>query len=206
MAALHAHTSGDRSQDVVETGVRERESDPKVTRVGYSGLSDRDGFVTLDACIMDEHGVWGLVAFLRHIKNPISVARRVMEKTPHVIVVGEGALQFALNQGFAKEDLLTAEAQKKWEQWKADNQPFRTQINVENHGTIGLLAIDQSGNLSGACTTSGLAGKIHGCVGDSPITGVGLHVTNDVGTAAATGVGEAVIRAVGSVLVVESMR
>ncbi len=196
---------GGRSLDAVEAGVRESESDPKVASVGYGGLPDRDGHVTLDACIMDENGDCGSVAFLRHIKHPISVARRVMEKTPHVMLVGEGALKFALEQGFTKEDLLTEKSRQAWKKWKASNPKSRKPPN-ENHDTIGLVAIDKKGNLSGACTTSGLAWKLHGRVGDSPIIGAGLYVDNEVGAASATGVGEAVIRAVGSFLVVEFMR
>ena len=196
---------GGRSLDAVEAGVRESESDPKVASVGYGGLPDRDGHVTLDACIMDENGDCGSVAFLRHIKHPISVARRVMEKTPHVMLVGEGALKFALEQGFTKENLLTEESRQAWKKWKASNPKSRKPAN-ENHDTIGLVAIDKKGNLSGACTTSGLAWKLHGRVGDSPIIGAGLYVDNEVGAASATGVGEAVIRAVGSFLVVEFMR
>ncbi|MFT5524910.1 MAG: N4-(beta-N-acetylglucosaminyl)-L-asparaginase, partial [Pirellulaceae bacterium] len=164
------------------------------------------GHVTLDACIMDEKGDCGSVAFLKNIKNPISVARRVMEKTPHVMLVGQGALEFALQEGFKEEDLLTDEARAVWTKWKASKKPYKPKINIENHDTIGLIAIDKNGDLSGACTTSGLAWKLHGRVGDSPIIGAGLYVDNEVGGATATGVGEAVIKAVGSFLVVEFMR
>ena len=205
-AAWKVLSNGGRALDAVEAGVRVSESDPKVSSVGYGGLPDRDGNVTLDACIMDEKGDAGSVAFLRHIKNPVSVARRVMEKTPHVMLVGEGALEFALSEGFKKEDLLTESARAAWQRWKATSREFKTKINRENHDTIGLVAVDAKGNLSGACTTSGLAWKLHGRVGDSPIIGAGLYVDNEVGAATATGVGEAVIRAVGSFLVVELMR
>ncbi len=206
-AAWKILNHGGRALDAVEAGVRESESDPKVASVGYGGLPDRDGNVTLDACIMDEAGDCGSVAFLKQIKNPISVARRVMEKTPHVMLAGEGALEFAVAQGFPKEDLLTDDSRAAWERWKK-NPPkeFKPEVNVENHDTIGMVAIDSHGNLSGACTTSGLAWKLHGRVGDSPIIGAGLYVDNEVGAASATGVGEAVIRAVGSFLVVELMR
>lgn len=198
---------GGRALDAVEQGVRQSESDPKVTSVGYGGYPDRDGNVTLDACIMDEKGDCGSVAFLKQIKNPISVARRVMEKTPHVMLAGEGALEFAVAEGFEKEDLLTDAARAAWEKWKASNdREFKPVINIENHDTIGMVALDAAGNLSGACTTSGLSWKMHGRVGDSPIIGAGLYVDNEVGAASATGVGEAVIRAVGSFLVVELMR
>jgi N4-(beta-N-acetylglucosaminyl)-L-asparaginase len=194
-----------RALDAVEAGVRTAESDPDIDTVGYGGLPDREGRVTLDACIMDEEGNCGSVAFLEHIKNPISVARMVMEKTPHVMLVGEGALQFALANGFTKENLLTAKAEKAWKEWlkKAEYKPI---INVENHDTISMLALDASGNMSGACTTSGLAYKMRGRVGDSPIIGAGLYVDNEIGGACATGLGEAVIKVVGSHLVVELMR
>jgi N4-(beta-N-acetylglucosaminyl)-L-asparaginase len=194
-----------RALDAVEKGVRVSESDPKVTSVGYGGLPDRDGHVTLDACIMDENGNCGSVAFLEHIMNPISVARLVMEKTPHIMLVGEGALEFALANGFNKEDLLTPEARTKWQEWlKTSN--YKPQIDKNNHDTIGMIALDNFGNLSGACTTSGLAWKYHGRVGDSPIIGAGMFVDNEVGGAAATGKGEAVIKMAGSHTIVELMR
>lgn len=206
-AAWKILSSGGRALDAVEAGVRVPESDPSVSSVGYGGLPDRQGHVTLDACIMDENGDCGSVAFLQHIKNPISVARRVMEKTPHVMMVGDGALQFALSEGFEKETLLTEKAKNAWQKWKTGHPDAVTsKPNWENHDTIGLVALDANGNLSGACTTSGLAWKRHGRVGDSPIIGAGLYVDNEVGAASATGVGEAVIRAVGSFLVVEFMR
>lgn len=194
-----------RALDAVEAGVHIPEADPKVNTVGFGGLPDRDGHVTLDACIMDEHGNCGSVACLEHIVHPISVARLVMEKTPHVMLVGEGALQFALANGFKKEKLLTAESERAWKEWlkKAEYKPI---VNFENHDTIGMIALDANGNLSGACTTSGMAFKLHGRVGDSPIIGAGLYVDNAVGAATATGVGEEVIRIVGCHLVVELMR
>lgn len=204
-AAWEVLSKGGRALDAVEAGVKVPEGDPKVTSVGYGGLPDRDGRVTLDACIMDEHGNCGSVAFLQHIVHPISVARMVMEKTPHVMLVGDGALQFALANGFKKTKLLTRQSEKVWKEWleKAEYKPV---INIENHDTIGMVALDNSGNLSGACTTSGLAFKMHGRVGDSPIIGAGLYVDNEVGAATATGVGEEVIRIVGCHLVVELMR
>lgn len=191
--------------DAVEAGVRLPEADPDVRTVGYGGYPDRDGFVTLDACIMDEREQCGSVAALKHIKHPISVARKVKEESPHVMLVGEGALQFALDQGFEKENLLTEASRKDWEEWKEDAD-YRPEINIENHDTIGMLALDGKGNLSGACTTSGAAWKMHGRVGDSPLIGAGLFVDNEVGAAAATGLGEEVIRTCGSHLVVEQMR
>lgn len=203
-AAWEILNKNGRALDAVEKGVRVTESDPKITSVGYGGWPDRDGHVTLDACIMDENLNGGSVGCIEHIKNPISVARLVMEKTPHVMLVGEGALQFALQNGFKKENLLTDESKKVWEEWKKKNNYIT--IGEHNHDTIGMVALDNNGNLSGACTTSGLAWKIHGRVGDSPILGAGLYVDNEVGGAASTGVGEAVMRTCGSYLVVELMR
>ncbi len=206
-AAWKILESGGTALDAVESGVRESEADPAVDSVGLGGLPDRDGNVTLDACIMDERGRCGSVAFLSQIKHPISVARRVMEKTPHVMLVGEGALQFAVAEGFAKENLLTESSRQAWEKWKETKHKATPKPgSVKDHDTIGMVALDAKGNLSGACTTSGLAWKMHGRVGDSPIIGAGLYVDNEVGAASATGVGEAVIRAVGSFLVVEFMR
>ena len=206
-AAWTILTEGGRALDAVEAGVRVTESDPATRTVGYGGRPDRNGHVTLDACIMDERGDCGAVAFLQHIKNPITVARLVMEKTPHVMLVGQGALDFAVEQGLQQENLLTPESEQEWREWM-ETQPddVRAKINVENHDTIGLLALDQHGNLSGACTTSGAAWKLHGRVGDSPIIGAGLYVDNNVGGACATGWGEAVVRIVGSHLAVEFMR
>ena len=191
--------------DAVEAGVRVTEADPDVRTVGYGGRPDRDGFVTLDACIMDEQNQCGSVGALQHIMHPISVARKVKEETPHVMLVGDGALDFALDQGFEKQNLLTEESRKDWEEWKK-NAEYQPEINIENHDTIGLLAIDNKGDLSGACTTSGTAWKMHGRVGDSPLIGNGLFVDNDVGAAAATGLGEEIIRICGSHTVVENMR
>ena len=208
-----------RALDAVEQGVHVPEADPQNQSVGLGGLPDRDGRVSLDACIMDEFGNCGSVAALEYILHPISVARRVMEKTPHVMLAGDGALQFALEQGFKKENLLTAKSEKAWKEW-LKTAKYEPQINIENklfspnklpgnqynHDTIGMLAMDAAGNLSGACTTSGMAYKLHGRVGDSPIIGAGLYVDNEAGGAVSTGVGEEVIRNVGSFLVVELMR
>ena len=194
-----------RALDAVEKGVHVPEADPNITTVGYGGAPDRDGRVTLDACIMDEFANCGSVACLEHIVHPISVARKVMEKTPHVMLTGEGALQFALANGFKKENLLTPASEKAWREWlkKAEYKPV---INIENHDTIGMLALDANQNLSGACTTSGMAYKLHGRVGDSPIIGAGLFVDNEIGAATSSGDGEEVIRICGSHLVVELMR
>jgi N4-(beta-N-acetylglucosaminyl)-L-asparaginase len=194
-----------RALDAVEAGVKIPEGDPEERSVGYGGRPDRDGKVTLDACIMDEFSNIGSVACLEFIKHPISVARAVMEKTPHVMLVGDGALQFALEQGFKKENLLVDESEKEWKEWlKTSN--YKPVVNIENHDTIGMIALDVNGNLSGACTTSGMAYKMHGRVGDSPIIGAGLYVDNEIGAATATGQGEEVIRISGCHLVVELMR
>lgn len=204
-AAWEVLSAGGMALDAVEKGVRVTESDPENTSVGLGGLPDRDGYVTLDACIMDHHSNCGAVAFLQHIENPISVARKVMEDTPHVLLAGDGALEFALEKGFKKTNLLTEKSKEAWENWLKESE-YKPQINSENHDTIGMLALDEDGNLAGACTTSGMAYKLHGRVGDSPIIGAGLFVDNEVGAACATGVGEAVIRTAGSAIVVELMR
>jgi L-asparaginase/N4-(beta-N-acetylglucosaminyl)-L-asparaginase len=204
---------GKKAIDVVENGVRVAEGDPDVKSVGYGGLPDESGVVTLDACIMDglRHRA-GSVAFLRNIKHPISVARRVMETTKHVMLVGEGALDFAKQNGFKEENLLTPEARKKWLEWKRKRDPKDNWLetagreNEQNHDTITMLCLDKHGNLAGACTTSGLRWKIHGRVGDSPIIGAGLYVDNEVGAAGATGVGELVMQTLTSFQIVEFMR
>lgn len=206
---------GGRALDAVEAGVKIPEADINNHTVGRAGYPDRDGHVSLDACIMDEFGNCGSVAAIENIAHPISVARLVMEKTPHVMLVGEGATQFAVEQGFKREKLLTPESEKAWKEW-LKTAKYSPVVNIENkqhkpgnqynHDTIGMLAIDSKGNISGACTTSGMAFKLHGRVGDSPIIGAGLYVDNEVGGATSTGVGEEVIRNVGSFLVVELMR
>jgi N4-(beta-N-acetylglucosaminyl)-L-asparaginase len=206
-----------RALDAVEAGVRVPEADPEDTSVGYGGLPDRDGHVTLDACIMDDMGNCGSVMGLEHIMHAISVARKVMEQTPHVVLVGQGALEFALAQGFKKQNLLTPESEKIWKEWLKTSKynPMDTLKHMKgnrapgakgNHDTIGMLAMDSKGNLAGACTTSGMAFKMRGRVGDSPIIGAGLFVDNEVGAATATGVGEEVIRICGSHTIVEAMR
>lgn len=196
---------GERALDAVEAGVRVVEADPNDQSVGYGGRPDRDGNVTLDACIMDENGNAGGVCYLQNIKHPISVARKVMENTPHVLLAGEGAFRFAESEGFESENLLTETSRKQWEEWKKTSA-FKPIINIENHDTIGMLAMDKKGDISGACTTSGLAYKLGGRVGDSPIIGAGLFVDNEVGGAVATGMGELVLKTLGSFLVVELMR
>ena len=204
-AAWEILSKNGRALDAVEAGVKIPEGDPNERSVGYGGRPDRDGKVTLDACIMDEFSNIGSVACLEHIKHPISVARAVMEKTPHVMLVGKGALQFAISQGFKKENLLVEDSEKEWKDWLKTSQ-YKPIANIENHDTIGMIALDVNGNLSGACTTSGMAFKMHGRVGDSPIIGAGLYVDNEIGAATATGHGEEVIRITGCHLVVELMR
>jgi len=194
-----------RALDVVEAGAWVPEADPNETFVGYGGLPDRDGHVTLDACIMDHLGNAGAVTFLEGIMHPISVARAVMEKTPHVMLSGAGALQFALSQGFKKQNLLTPASKKAWEEWKKESK-YKPIVNIENHDTIGLLGIGKAGEIAGACSTSGLAYKMHGRVGDSPIIGGAVFCDDEVGGACATGLGEFVMKTLGSFLIVEFMR
>lgn len=197
--------SNGRALDAVEAGVMVAENDLHSLSVGLAGLPDREGHTTLDACIMDEHYNCGSVAFLEKIKNPIRVARKVMETTPHIMLVGAGAQQFALENGFTLDDYKNPEAVKAYQAWLKEKK-YQPVINIENHDTIGMIALDAAGNLSGACTTSGLAYKVRGRVGDSPIIGAGLYVDNAIGAATATGTGEEVIRIAGTHLVVELMR
>ncbi len=210
-AAWEILSKGGHSLDAVEAGVRVPEGDPEVITVGYGGIPDAGGKVTLDACIMDEKGRAGSVSYLEHIKHPVSVARLVMEKTPHVMLSGKGALKFALENGFEKEKLLTPKRKTDWKKWKKEKRTFSTKINIENqleenHDTIGMLAIDRDGRISGACTTSGMGYKLPGRVGDSPIIGAGLFVDGEIGGAVATGSGELVMKTLGTFLVVELMR
>ena len=204
-AAWDDLAKGGTAIDAVETTAKVEEADPNNQSVGLGGRPDRDGHVTLDACIMDHKGQAGSVAFLEGIVHPISVARRVMEKTPHVILAGEGAKQFALAEGFVETDLLTEKSKKEWKEWLKTAQ-YKPVINVESHDTIGILALDMQGHLAGACTTSGLAYKMHGRVGDSPIIGAGLFVDGEVGACTCSGLGELVLKTLGSFLVVEFMR
>ncbi|NQV36793.1 MAG: N(4)-(beta-N-acetylglucosaminyl)-L-asparaginase [Candidatus Marinimicrobia bacterium] len=200
--AMDILESGGYSLDAVEAGVKVIEADPEIHSVGYGGYPDRDGNVTCDASIMDDKGQAGSVAYLKNIKHAISVARKVMEETDHVMLVGDGALEFAKSQGFKEENLLTDKALQKWKDWKME-QSLRSE---ENHDTIAMLAQDKFGHISGACTTSGMAQKMPGRVGDSPIIGAGLYVDNKIGAAGATGVGEEIIKIAGSFLIVEFMR
>jgi N4-(beta-N-acetylglucosaminyl)-L-asparaginase len=222
-AAWNVLRNNGNALDAVEQGVMVTESERNCC-VGLGAYPDRDGYVTLDACIMDHQFNCGSVAFLNRIKHPVSVARRVMEKTPHVMLVGDGAQQFALAEGFTlEENKLSDDARRAYDNWLKKSE-YRPVINIENtkgqnsfvpsrfengewnHDTIGMIAMDAQGNLSGSCTTSGMAFKMHGRVGDSPIIGAGLFVDNETGAATATGQGEDVIRIAGSHTVVELMR
>lgn len=207
-AAWEILSKGGKAVDAVEHGVRVTEADLANRSVGIGGRPDRDGHVTLDACIMDEKSRCGAVAFMEGIAHPISVARAVMETTQHVMLVGEGAEKFAIENGFEQAKMPIPEVKKDWQNWKKENKDLfkKPIINHENHDTIGMIAMDANGDLSGACTTSGWAYKMHGRVGDSPIIGAGLFVDNEIGAATSTGLGEAIIRVAGSSMVVELMR
>jgi len=204
-AAWSTLTEGGTALDAVEAGARIPEADPKDMSVGYGGRPDRDGHVTLDACVMDHKGNYGAVTYLKNIMHPVSVARKVMEETPHVMLSGAGALQFAIDQGFKAQDLLTSQAKAEWEEWKIKSE-YEPKINIELHDTIGIMSIDKEQHIGGACTTSGLGYKMAGRVGDSPVVGAGLFVDNEVGAATATGMGELVLKTLGSFLIVELMR
>lgn len=197
--------TGTDSLNAAVQGVAIEEANTLNTTVGKGGAPDREGNVSLDACVMDSKGNCGAVLAVEKITHVAALAKDVMEQTPHVILAGDGARKFALERGYKAENLLTPESKKAWEKWleKSDYQP---EINIENHDTIGMLCLDQKGELSGVCTTSGLAYKMKGRVGDSPIIGSGLYVDNSVGAAVATGLGEEVIKTVGSFLIVELMR
>jgi N4-(beta-N-acetylglucosaminyl)-L-asparaginase len=212
-----------RALDAVEQGVMVTENEQNCC-VGLGANPDRDGYVTLDASIMDEFANCGSVACLERIKHPISVARKVMENTPHVMLVGQGAQQFALSQGFTLEkEGLSEGAEREYKKWlqKSEYKPAINRENKENqiaaaparfsdgswnHDTIGMIALDANGNLSGSCTTSGMGFKMRGRVGDSPIIGAGLFVDNEVGAVVATGQGEDIIRMGGAHTVMEFMR
>jgi L-asparaginase/N4-(beta-N-acetylglucosaminyl)-L-asparaginase len=206
-AAWKILSSGGAALDAVEAGVRVSEGDPSVNGVGYGGLPDEECKVTLDASIMGPDYRAGAVAFIENYRHPISIARKVMETTDHVFIVGAGAEEFARRHGFAREELLTEAAREAWIKWKQRLSDADDWFPADlDHDTIGLVARDAAGDLAGACTTSGLAFKIHGRVGDYPVIGAGMYVDNDVGAAAATGKGEEVLKTCGSFLVVEFMR
>ena len=196
---------GKSALEAIEQGCMVEEANAEGQSVGIGGLPDRDGNVTLDACIMNKHGNYGAVVCMQNIVHPISVARKVMEDTPHVILAGKGAEQYAVSLGFKRENLLTESSKKAWEEWRKTSL-YKPIINIENHDTIGMLAIDKYGDISGGCTTSGLSYKMAGRVGDSAIIGSGLFIDNEIGGATATGLGEEVLKTVGSFLIVELMR
>ena len=196
---------GGSSLDAAEQGCRVEEADINNQSVGKGGRPDRDGNVTLDACIMNKEGDYGAVTCVEDITHVISVARKVMDNTPHVILTGYGAKQFAISEGFKAENLLTDKSKKDWQEWQKTSK-YKPIINIENHDTIGMLAIDEKGDIAGGCTTSGLSYKMAGRVGDSAIIGSGLFIDNEIGGATATGMGEEVLKTVGSFLIVELMR
>ena len=203
--AWQSMEQGSSALDAVIAGCGVEEANAQVQSVGIGGLPDREGRVTLHACVMNEKGDYGAVLCMQNIKHPIAVARKVMEDTPHVILAGVGAEEFAVSQGFKRENLLTEQSKKDWETWKKTSK-YKPIINIENHDTIGMLAVDKNGTISGGCTTSGLAYKMAGRVGDSAIIGSGLFVDNEIGAATATGLGEEVLKTVGSYLIVELIR
>ena len=196
---------GVKALDAAILGVEVEEENLKNTTVGKGGAPDRQGNVTLDACVMDSNGDCGSVLCVENITNVAELAKRVMTETPHVILAAKGAEEFAYIQGFKKENLLTEDSKKAWEEWLKSPE-YKPLINIENHDTIGMLCMDKDGDIAGACTTSGLSYKMKGRVGDSPIIGSGLFIDNTVGGAVATGMGEEVLKTVGSFLIVELMR
>tara|TARA_B100001769_G_C22069081_1_gene575351 strand:- start:542 stop:1498 length:957 start_codon:yes stop_codon:yes gene_type:complete len=197
--------SGTDALNAAVIGVAVEEENPKNTTVGIGGAPDRSGNVTLDACVMNHLGDCGSVVAVENIMNVARLAKDVMEKTPHVMLAGKGAEEFAISEGYKKINLLTETSKKDWEKW-LENEEYKPIINIENHDTIGMLCLDKNNNISGACTTSGLAYKMKGRIGDSPIIGSGLFIDNKIGGAVATGLGEEVVKTVGSYLVVELMR
>ena len=216
-AGIAARANGGSALDMVEAGGRVAEADESNSSVGLGGLPDRDGHVTLDACVMTWAGDIGAVCALEDVVHAVSVARRVMERTPHTMLVGAGARAFAVDQGFETQNLLTPRAEAAWREWlttanyaprpNSENSDWRSMPGGPgNHDTIGLLAIGADRRMAGACTTSGMAFKMRGRVGDSPIIGAGLYVDDEIGGATATGVGEDVVRVSGAHAVVEAMR
>lgn len=211
-AAWAVLESGGNALDAAEAGCRAVEEDPTVTSVGWGGYPDASGEVTLDALIMAAPNRCGAVACLRNYLPAISVARRVMEKTPHILLVGPGAEEFAAAEGFSKRSLLTEEARQAWLRWKARQKapaPESTSPHSPGsppHDTIGVLVLDAEGHLAGGCSTSGLAFKYPGRVGDSPLAGHGLYVDPEIGAAVGTGHGELIMRVCGTFLIVEEMR
>jgi isoaspartyl peptidase/L-asparaginase-like protein (Ntn-hydrolase superfamily) len=205
--------SGGAALDAVVAGAQEVEDDPAVHSVGYGGVANSCGNVQLDACVMDGRTLdCGGVGGLENVKHAAAVARLVMEKTKHVLLVGAGANAFALAQGFALENLHTPESLAEWQRRggtaaRDAGGPVASDLPAEwDHDTITVLARDQHGDLAGACTTSGLAFKLPGRVGDSPLIGHGLYVDNEIGAVGATGAGEEISRVGGSMIIIEAMR
>ncbi len=230
-AAYPALAKGGGALDAVVHAATVIEDDPTIDSVGVGGLPDADGEVSLDACVMTDPGRAGAVCFIRHYPNPTQIARRVMEKTIHITLAGDGAEDFANHEGFQRRELLTPGAKKVWEQWSKDPnaidrdrykgwlpprnvEELRPAVQIAqkgrvpepHHDTVGILAMDQRGALAGACSTSGMAFKVPGRVGDSPIIGQGLYVDQQAGAACATGTGELITGVNGSFLAVELMR
>lgn len=204
-AAIQAMNKGASAMDAAVQGVMVTEADPKVTSVGYGGFPNAEGVVSVDAAVMDGDTLAaGSVAGVEDILHPVAVAQKVMTETPHVMLVGDGARSFALAHGFPKQELLTDEMKKKWQEWKAGKgRPLKTE---DNHDTIGMITLDSQGRMAASCTTSGAAWKLPGRVGDSPLIGAGLYCDSEVGGVSATGLGEEIIRVCGSYQVVEFMR
>ncbi|MAP55603.1 MAG: glycosylasparaginase [Altibacter sp.] len=197
--------AGKAALDAAIAGVEVEEENLKNTTVGKGGAPDREGNVTLDACVMNSDGNCGSVVYVATITKVAALARTVMEETPHVMLAGAGAEEFAYSQGFQKETLLTEASKEAWHAWLKTSE-YKPIINIENHDTIGMLTLDHNGDIAGACSSSGLSYKMKGRVGDSPIIGSGLFVDNEIGGAVATGMGEEIIKTVGSFLIVELMR
>jgi len=204
-AALQKLMEGGSVIDAVVAGIKVPEADAADRSVGYGGRPDRSGQVTLDACIMDELGRAGSVSYVKNFAHPIEIARKVMEETPHVMLVGEGAETYAKSQGMEMKNLLTEESKKEFEEW-AKTAEYKPKVNIELHDTIGLLVMDQEGKIAGGCSTSGMAYKMEGRVGDSPIIGAGLYIDHEIGGATCTGHGEYVLRTLSTFLVIELMR
>ena len=203
--AGQALKNGASPLDAAISGAAVEEENLKNTTVGKGGAPDREGNVTLDACVMDSNGDCGAVVAVENITNVAALAKIVMQETPHVMLAGAGAEELAYHHGFEKEQLLTEESRQAWEEWKKSPE-YKPIINIENHDTIGILTMDEHGDIAGACSTSGLSYKMKGRIGDSPIIGSGLYIDNEIGAAVATGMGEEVMKTVGSFLIVELMR
>lgn len=207
-AAVPLLVAGKPALDAALAGARAVEDDPKVNSVGFGGLGDAVGTVTLDACVMDGRTLGcGAVAGVENVRHVGDLARRVMEKSPHILLVGDGARTFALREGFPSEVLSTPESLAEWEKRRPKQIAAPLRHGEEPaHDTVTVLTRDAAGHFAGVCTTSGLPHKLPGRVGDSPLIGPGLYVDNEAGAAGSTGVGEEIIRSGGALLIVEAMR